>query len=61
MTVTKSTLKDECNVEEPMKAIMKYPGSKWSIAKWIIGFFPDHHSYLEPFFGSGAVLFNKQC
>lgn len=22
-------------------------------------FFPPHHSYLEPFFGSGAVLFNK--
>jgi DNA adenine methylase len=42
-----------------VKAIFKYPGSKWSIAKWIIGFFPDHHSYLEPFFGSGAVLFNK--
>lgn len=42
-----------------MKAIMKYPGSKWSIARWVIDFFPDHHSYLEPFFGSGAVLFNK--
>lgn len=42
-----------------MKAIMKYPGSKWSLADWIINFFPDHHSYLEPFFGSGAVLFNK--
>lgn len=42
-----------------MKAIMKYPGSKWSIADWIISFFPDHHSYLEAFFGSGAVLFNK--
>lgn len=42
-----------------MKAIMKYPGSKWFIAKWIISFFPEHHSYLEPFFGSGAVLFNK--
>lgn len=42
-----------------MKAIVKYPGSKWSIASWIINFFPEHHSYLEPFFGSGAVLFNK--
>lgn len=42
-----------------MKAIIKYPGSKWSLAEWIIRFFPKHHSYLEPFFGSGAVLFNK--
>lgn len=42
-----------------MKAIAKYPGSKWSLADWIINFFPKHHSYLEPFFGSGAVLFNK--
>lgn len=42
-----------------MKAIMKYPGSKWSLAGWIISHFPKHHSYLEPFFGSGAVLFNK--
>lgn len=43
-----------------MKAIAKYPGSKWSIAHWIISLFPaHHHSYLEPFFGTGAVLFNK--
>lgn len=42
-----------------MKAIMKYPGSKWSIARWIINFFPEHHSYLEPFAGSLAVLMNK--
>lgn len=42
-----------------LKAVMKYPGSKWGIANWIISFFPEHHSYLEPFFGSGAVLFNK--
>jgi DNA adenine methylase len=42
-----------------MRAIMKYPGSKWGLAKWIISHFPEHHSYLEPYFGSGAVLFNK--
>lgn len=43
-----------------MNAIFKYPGSKWSIADWIIQHFPEHHSYLEPFFGSGAILFNKK-
>lgn len=42
-----------------MKAIMKYPGSKWGIADWIISFFPEHHSYLEAFLGSGAVFFKK--
>lgn len=42
-----------------MNAIVKYPGSKWSMANFIISLFPEHHSYLEPFFGSGAVLFNK--
>lgn len=46
--------------DEKVKAVMKYPGSKWALAKEIISFFPDHHSYLEAFFGSGAVLFNKQ-
>lgn len=42
-----------------MNAVFKYPGSKWGIANWIINNFPEHHSYLEPFFGSGAVFFNK--
>nr|WP_297301128.1 DNA adenine methylase [uncultured Oscillibacter sp.] len=42
-----------------MRAILKYPGAKWSLADQIISRFPEHHSYLEPFFGSGAVLFNK--
>ena len=43
-----------------MRAIIKYPGAKWSMADWIISKFPEHHSYLEPFFGSGAVLFKKE-
>lgn len=44
-----------------MKAprILHYPGAKWSIAEWIISYMPEHTAYLEPFMGSGAVLFNK--
>lgn len=42
-----------------MKPVLKYPGAKWNIAKWIISHFPPHTTYLEPFFGSGAVFFNK--
>ena len=42
-----------------MNPTLKYPGSKWRTADWIISHMPPHKSYLEPFFGSGAVLFNK--
>lgn len=42
-----------------MRSVFNYPGSKWSLASWIVGHFPKHHSYLEPFLGSGAVLFTK--
>ncbi|WP_342760345.1 DNA adenine methylase [Paenibacillus sp. PK3_47] len=30
------------------------------MAEWIINHMPPHTTYLEPYFGSGAVLFNKQ-
>lgn len=42
-----------------MKNVIKYPGSKWRIANWIISYFPEHKTYLELFFGGGAVFFNK--
>ena len=46
-----------------MRAVFRYPGSKWSIAQWIIAHFPADYEklvYLEPFAGSGAVFFNKK-
>lgn len=43
-----------------MRSVLSYPGSKKRIASWIIKHMPAHHSYLEPYFGCGAVLFAKQ-
>lgn len=46
-----------------MKALIRYPGSKWALAGWIISHFPEGYEktvYLEPFAGSGAVFFNKR-
>lgn len=42
-----------------MKTLLRYPGSKWNLANAIVELLPEHKSYLEPYFGSGAVLFNK--
>lgn len=41
------------------RTVLKYPGAKWRIAEWIIEHMPAHKSYLEPYFGSGAVFFRK--
>lgn len=42
-----------------MNTLLNYPGAKWGMAKEIVSIMPPHRSYLELFFGSGAVLFNK--
>lgn len=40
-------------------AVLRYPGSKWSLAGRIVDQFQPHYHYVEPFFGSGAVFFTK--
>ncbi|AFA50242.1 DNA adenine methylase [Acetobacterium woodii] len=50
-------------MKKEMKTVLKYPGSKWSMTSWIINNFPacyEDMTYLEPYFGSGAVFFNKK-
>lgn len=38
---------------------LRYTGSKWQIADWIISAFPPHRCYVEPYCGSAALFFRK--
>lgn len=42
-----------------LKCVLKYPGAKNRIADWICEYIPPHEVYVEAYFGSGAVFFNK--
>ncbi len=38
---------------------LRYPGSKWRLAPWIIRHFAPHDHYVEPYGGGAAVLLQK--
>src|SRR4051812_40842375 len=44
-----------------MTTLLRYPGGKARLARWVLAHLAPHAIYVEPYAGGASVLLNKIC